>query len=150
MDTKYLWKRHNTYWVRVRVPDDVRLFIGKAELSKNLYTKDLAEANGLKHREVSRLKKQIDLAKKRLDGSTNPPSRKRSLGVASSMRVTGKCHRCDLDDIQDVISTLVKTRLVIYMENKKQKRFSMVMNLNTQVNQLKLKQKKQLRMPSGL
>ena len=100
MDTKYLWKRHNTYWVRVRVPDAVRHLIGKAELSKNLYTKDLAEANRLKHREVSRLKKQIDLAKKRLDGSTNPPSKEEILReFASSMRdLQENAIDADLDD----------------------------------------------------
>ena len=39
MDKRYLWKRSNVYWVRVRVPDDVRDIIGKCQLSKNLYTK---------------------------------------------------------------------------------------------------------------
>ena len=80
MDTKYLWKRHNTYWVRVRVPDVVRHLIGKAELSKNLYTKDLSEANRLKHREVSRLMKQIDLARRDLMEQQNHHQKKRSLG----------------------------------------------------------------------
>ena len=32
MDKSYLWKRHNVYWVRVRVPDKVRNIIGKSEL----------------------------------------------------------------------------------------------------------------------
>ena len=109
MDTKYLWKRHNTYWVRVRVPDSVRHLIGKAELSKNLYTKDLAEANRLKHKEVSRLMKQIDLAKRRLDGSTHPPSKEEILReFASSMRdLQENAIDADLDDIQDAISTLI-------------------------------------------
>ena len=113
MDTKYLWKRHNTYWVRVRVPDAVRHLIGKAELSKNLYTKDLAEANRLKHREVSRLMKQIDLAKKRLDGSTNPPSKEEILReFASSMRdLQENAIDADLDEIQDAISTLIEDKI---------------------------------------
>ena len=113
MDTKYLWKRHNTYWVRVRVPDSVRHLIGKAELSKNLYTKDLAEANRLKHREVSRLMKQIDIAKRRLDGSTNPPSKEEILReFASSMRdLQENAIDADLDDIQDAISTLIEDKI---------------------------------------
>ena len=120
----------------------MRHLIGKAELSKNLYTKDLAEANRLKHREVSRLMKQLDLAKKRLDGSTNPPSKEEILReFASSMRdLQENAIDADLNDIQDAISTLIEDRLVIYMDNKKQKQFSVVMKLNTQVNQLKLKQ----------
>ena len=65
----------------------MRHLIGKAELSKNLYAIDLAEANRLKHREVSRLMKQIDLAKKRLDGSTYPASKEEILKeFACSMR----------------------------------------------------------------
>ena len=113
MDTKYLWKRHNTYWVRVRVPDAVRHLIGKAELSKNLYTKDLAEANRLKHREVSRLMKQIDLAKRRLDGSTNLPSKEEILReFASSMRdLQENAIDADLDEIQDAISTLIEDKI---------------------------------------
>ena len=113
MDTKYLWKRHNTYWVRVRVPAAVRHLIGKAELSKNLYTKDLAEANRLKHREVSRLMKQIDLAKKRLDGSTNPPSKEEILReFASSMRDLQKnAIDADLDEIQNAISTPIEDKI---------------------------------------
>ena len=87
MDTKYLWKRHNTYWVRVRVPNSVRHIIGKAELSKNLYTKDLGEANRLKHREVSRLMRSIDIAKKQLDGSKATLSKEDMLReYASSLR----------------------------------------------------------------
>ena len=120
----------------------MRHLIGKAELSKNLYTKDLAEANRLKHREVSRLMKQIDLAKKRLDGSTNPPSKEEILReFASSMRdLQENAIDADLDDIQDVISTLIEDKISDLYVHKKQKQFSMVMNLNTQVNQLKLKQ----------
>ena len=53
MDKRYLWKRSNVYWVRVRVPDDVRDIIGKCQLSKNLYTKDIEEANRTKHKVVS-------------------------------------------------------------------------------------------------
>ena len=48
MDNKYLWKRKNRYWVRVRVRDKVRDMIGSVELCLNLYTSDLQEANVLK------------------------------------------------------------------------------------------------------
>ena len=49
MDKRHLWKRSNVYWVRVRVPDSVRDTVGKSQLSKNLYTKDLAVALSLIH-----------------------------------------------------------------------------------------------------
>ena len=64
MDNKYLWKRKNRYWVRVRVPDKVRDIIGTVELCLNLYTSDLQEANVLKHAAVSKLKKRIESARK--------------------------------------------------------------------------------------
>ena len=45
MEKSYLYKRHNVYWVRVRVPDKVRDIVGKAQFSKNLSTTDLSEIN---------------------------------------------------------------------------------------------------------
>ena len=47
-------------WARVRVPDSVRGIIGKSELSKNLYTTDLAKANRKKHRVVAELMEVIE------------------------------------------------------------------------------------------
>ena len=64
MDKRYLWKRSNVYWVRVRVPDDVRDIIGKCQLSKNLYTKDIEEANRAKHMVVSGMMEIIENAKR--------------------------------------------------------------------------------------
>ena len=64
MDKRYLWKRSNVYWVRVRVPDDVRDIIGKCQLSKNLYTKDIEEANRTKHKVVSGMMEIIENAKR--------------------------------------------------------------------------------------
>ena len=74
-DNKYLWKRHNVYWVRVRVPNSVRHIIGKSELSKNLYTKDLLEANRLKLREVNKFKEEIYLAQKEHERKCKSKSR---------------------------------------------------------------------------
>ena len=62
MEKSYLYRRHNVYWVRVRVPDKVRDIVGKAQLSKNLYTTDLAEANRKKHIVIAKLKQLIHLA----------------------------------------------------------------------------------------
>ena len=69
MDKSYLWKRHNVYWVRVRVPDKVRPNIGKSELSKNLYTSDLSKANKIKHSVIAEFKQQIIKAEHEIDGS---------------------------------------------------------------------------------
>ena len=66
MDKSYLWKRHNVYWVRVRVPDKVRPNIGKSELSKNLYTSDLSKANNIKHSVIADLNNKLSKLNMRL------------------------------------------------------------------------------------
>ena len=63
IEKRYLYKRHNVYWVRVRVPDSVRDIVGKCQLSKNLYTKDLAVANRIKHKVVIGMMETIEHAK---------------------------------------------------------------------------------------
>ena len=69
MDKRHLWKRSNVYWVRVRVPDSVRDTVGKSQLSKNLYTKDLVVANRIKHKVVHGMMETIEHAK-RINDST--------------------------------------------------------------------------------
>ena len=69
MDKRHLWKRSNIYWVRVRVPDSVRDTLGKSQLSKNLYTKDLVVANRIKHKVVIGMMETIEHAK-RINDST--------------------------------------------------------------------------------
>ena len=75
LEKRYLYKRHNVYWVRVRVPDNLRSIIGKTELNKNLYTTNLPEANIRKHKVVAELKQIINLAKRKLDGTIDSLSK---------------------------------------------------------------------------
>ena len=75
MDKQHLKRRYDVYWARVRVPDSVRGIIGKSELSKNLYTTDLAKANRKKHRVVAELIKVIEQAKRDLEGTRDKVSR---------------------------------------------------------------------------
>ena len=79
MDKSYLWRRHNAYWVRIRVPDRVKDLIGKSELSKNLYTTDLAEANRKKHTVIAELKERIHFAERKLDGTLGSLSKEDKL-----------------------------------------------------------------------
>ena len=79
MDQKYLKKRHNVYWVRVRVPDNVRHIICKTELSKNLYTTDLSTANNIKHSVIAKFKQQITRARHKIDGSFDKLSKEDQL-----------------------------------------------------------------------
>ena len=75
MDKQHLKRRYDVYWTWVRVPDSVRGIIGKSELSKNLYTTDLAKANRKKHRVVAELMEVIEQAKRDLEGTLDKVSR---------------------------------------------------------------------------
>lgn len=69
MENSYHYKRHNVYWVKIRVPDKVRDIVGQAHLSKNLFTTDLSEANRNKHIVIAKLKQIIYLAEQKIDGT---------------------------------------------------------------------------------
>jgi NADPH-dependent glutamate synthase beta subunit-like oxidoreductase len=72
MDTKYLFKRHNTYWVKVAVPKDLRKDLG-FDLRTSLHTHELSEAQKLREAAVEDFKSQIFAAKENLkqsDGKT--------------------------------------------------------------------------------
>ena len=75
MDKQHLKRRYDVYWARVRVPDSVKGIIGKSELSKNIYTTDLAKANRKKHRVVAELIKVIEQAKRDLEETRDKVSR---------------------------------------------------------------------------
>jgi NADPH-dependent glutamate synthase beta subunit-like oxidoreductase len=68
MDTKYLFKRHNTYWVKVAVPKDLRKELG-FDLRISLQTHELSEAQKLREAVVEDFKSQIFAAKKNLKQS---------------------------------------------------------------------------------
>ncbi len=68
MDKQYLRKRHNVWWVRMRIPAKAKDIVGKTELWKNLYTKDLAEANRKKHKEIGLMYEEIAQAIRNYEG----------------------------------------------------------------------------------
>ena len=68
MDTKYLFKRHNTYWVKVAVPKDLRKDLG-FDLRTSLHTHELSEAQKLREAVVEDFKSQIFTAKENLKQS---------------------------------------------------------------------------------
>jgi integrase len=69
VDTKFLFKHHNTWCVVVEIPKALRERAGKARLKQSLKTDSLAEANRLKHTVVSEFQRQIRALKV---GSTDP------------------------------------------------------------------------------
>ena len=119
MDNKYLWKRKNRYWVRVRVPDKVRDIIGSVELCLNLYTSDLQEANVLKHGAVSKLKKRIESARKIKDNQ-GPETTKEELlkQYAQAIRDEYETGNYDTSNGPDAIDLLEPKLYELYGKEK--------------------------------
>ena len=120
MEKSYLYKRHNVYWVRVRVPDKVRDIVGKAQLSKNLYTTDLAEANRKKHIVIAKLKQLIHLAEKKRDGTIDSLSKEDQIReLALEFRPSSEDDLDNLDNIDMAFqSTLENKALELYGEEE--------------------------------
>ena len=75
MDKQYLKKRHNVWWVRIRIPANAKDILGKTELWKNLKTSDLAEANRKKHKEIGLMHDEIEQAKRNYEGKVDKLSK---------------------------------------------------------------------------
>ena len=120
MEKSYLYRRHNVYWVRVRVPDKVRDIVGKAQLSKNLYTTDLAEANRKKHIVIAELKQLIHLAEKKCDGTIDSLSKEDQIReLALEFRPSSEDDLKNLDNIDMAFqSTLENKALELYGEEE--------------------------------
>ena len=65
MDTKYLFKRHNTYWVKVAVPKDLRKELG-FDLRTSLHTHELSVAQKLREAVVEDFRSKIFAAKENI------------------------------------------------------------------------------------
>ena len=66
MDTRYLFKRYNTWWVKLAVPRTLREQLGY-DLRESLKTHDLEKAKELRWEVVDNLKNKIEKAKHQLD-----------------------------------------------------------------------------------
>jgi len=110
MGKSYLYRRHNVYWVRVRVPDKVRDIVGKTQLSKNLSTTDLAEANRKKHIVIAELKQLIHLAEKKRDGTIGSLSKEDQI---RELALEFRPSEDDLDNLDNLDNAFQNT-----LENK--------------------------------
>ena len=66
MDTRYLFKRYNTWWVKLAVPRTLRNELGY-DLRQSLKTHDLEKAKELRWEVVDSLKNKIETAKSQID-----------------------------------------------------------------------------------
>ena len=62
MDTRYLFKRYNTWWVKLAVPKNLRGDLGY-DLRRSLKTHDLKTAQDLRWEVVEQLRSKIEQAK---------------------------------------------------------------------------------------
>ena len=62
METKYLFRRYNTWWVKVAVPRTLKDSLGY-DLRESLQTHDLEKARELRWQAVENLKLKIESAK---------------------------------------------------------------------------------------
>jgi len=83
MDTKYLFKRHNTYWVKVAVPKDLRKELG-FDLRTSLHTHELSEAQKLREAVVADFKSRIFAAKENLKQSSGKGSVKTFMPITDT------------------------------------------------------------------
>ena len=83
MDTKYLFKRHNTYWVKVAVPKDLRKELG-FDLRTSLHTHELSEAQKLREAVVEDFKSRIFAAKENLKQSSGKGSVKTFMPITDT------------------------------------------------------------------
>jgi len=120
MEKSYLYRRHNVYWVRVRVPDKVRDIVGKTQLSENLSTTELAEANRKKHIVIAKLKQLIHLAEKKRDGTIDSLSKEDQIReLALEFRPSSEDDLDNLDNIDMAFqSTLENKALELYGEEE--------------------------------
>ncbi len=70
-DTRYLFKRGKTWWVKISVPPSLRPALGY-DLRRSLRTQDLETARQARSQVVAEFRERIARARRELDGPTDP------------------------------------------------------------------------------
>jgi len=87
MDTRYLFKRHNTWWVKVAVPRTLRNQLGY-DLRQSLKTHNLEEAQDLRWSVIESLKEKIELTRQSPLQDHKHKEEETSISVETFMPVT--------------------------------------------------------------
>jgi len=103
MDKQYLKKRHNVWWVRMRIPSDAKEIIGKDEFCRNLHTTDLYEANIKKHKEIASMLEEIQQAKRDFEGKKDKLSKEAQIFKYAEDLREAKITTSENDDDTSVI-----------------------------------------------
>lgn len=62
MDSTHLKRRHQTWYARLAVPPSLQAALGKSELVRSLKTRDLREANRVKHAVIAEMQRELSQA----------------------------------------------------------------------------------------
>ena len=113
IEKRYLYKRYNVYWVRVRVPDSIRNIIGKTEINKNLHTTNLSEANSKKHKVVAEIMQKFYIAKRKRDGTLASLSKEDQVReVALEFRPSSEDDLKNLDNIDEAFQATLENKIL--------------------------------------
>ena len=113
MDKQYLKKRHNVWWVRMRIPSDAKEIIGKNEFCRNLHTTDLYEANIKKHKEIASMLEEIQQAKRNYEGMKDRLSNEFQISKYAENLREAKITTSENDDDTSVIKLeLLENKLI--------------------------------------
>jgi 2-oxoglutarate ferredoxin oxidoreductase subunit alpha len=89
VDTRYLFKRYETWWVKVAVPRPLRKKLGY-DLRKSLHTRDLEQAQEARWAVAEELRARIEKAQKETDSkSANQESNMVDIEVVSPEKMAG-------------------------------------------------------------
>jgi 2-oxoglutarate ferredoxin oxidoreductase subunit alpha len=89
VDTKYLFKRNETWWVKVAVPQALREILGY-DLRKSLHTRDLEQAQEARWAVAEEFRARIEKAHRETDSkSANQESNMVDIEVASTEKAAG-------------------------------------------------------------
>ena len=113
MDKQYLKKRHNVWWVRIRVPAEAKEIMGKTEMWKNLYTKDLLEANRKKHKVIGLMYEEVEQAKRDFEGKKDKLSKEVQISkYAEYLREADITIKGNDDDRKLITLELLENKLI--------------------------------------
>ena len=113
MDKQYLKKRHNVWWVRIRIPAEAKEIMGKTEMWKNLYTTDLLEANRKKHKVIGLMYEEVEQAKRDFEGKKDKLSKEVQISkYAEYLREADIITPGDDDDRKLITLELLENKLI--------------------------------------
>jgi len=104
-DTKYLFKRDHTWWVKIAVPRSLRKVLGY-DLRRSLHTSDLESALAARGPVVEELRNRIAAARDQLESGDGVPENSSGVsasGAASGYEVVG---REDFSDVTFLLEVL--------------------------------------------